>query len=95
MIWWNESTDGLPVDTSHYAAINGVAYAKLPQPTAPRCVRRLIRECGDIVVDVEQLHEALLSIAPALHAGNASAQEAAAPAHADQSRHRKKPLSST
>lgn len=95
-LWANESSDGLPVDTSHYAAINGVAYAKLAQPTAPRCVRRLIRECGDIVVDVEQLHEALLSIAPALHAGmgNASAQEAAAPAHADQSRHRKEPPSS-
>ncbi len=34
----------------------------LPQETAPRCRGRLIRECGDIVVGVDALVQAVVSL---------------------------------
>ena len=54
-LWANASSDGLPVDTSHFAAVNGVKYAPLAQQTAPQCRGALIRACGHIVVDVPSL----------------------------------------
>ena len=62
----NASSDGLPVDIRDFALINGVRHVPLPQETSPDCQGRLIRACGDIVVDVEMLLRTIVDVARVL-----------------------------
>jgi hypothetical protein len=66
-LWANESKDGLPVDIAHFCNAGGARHVSLPQQTTDRCRGKLVRTCGDIVVDRDLLLETIITTARALN----------------------------
>ena len=62
----NASSDGLPVDIRHFAGLAGIRHVPLPQKTSDECHGQLIRSCGDVVVDSEELLRTIVTTARVL-----------------------------
>ena len=65
-LWANESSDGLPQDIGHFCNANGALHVPLAQQTTDACRGKLVRACGDIIVDADLLVRTIASTAHAL-----------------------------